>query len=86
MKEPTNEVDKNAISVACTNSHCKEEVVLATCSRNLHDWILVSIPVPLQFGRSTGKHVNHGAEYGLEIPTNFHFYRPEKTIKLVKKN
>ena len=27
VKEPTNEVDKNAVAVICTNSHCKEEVV-----------------------------------------------------------
>ena len=29
--------------------------------------------------------VNHGCEYGLEIPKNFHFYEPEKAIKLAKK-
>ena len=27
VKEPTNEVIKNAIAVVCTNSLCKEEVV-----------------------------------------------------------
>ena len=32
----------------------------------------------------TGKRVNHGGEYGLEIPANFHFYGPEKAIKLAK--
>ena len=26
---------------------------------------------------ATGKRVNHGRDYGLEIPANFHFYRPE---------
>ena len=29
--------------------------------------------------------VNHGCEYGLEIPKNFHFYEPEKAIKLAQK-
>ena len=31
------------------------------------------------------KRVKHGGEYGLEIYANFHFYGPEKTIKLAKK-
>ena len=31
---------------------------------------------------ATGKGVNHGGEYGLEIPAIFLFYGPEKTIKL----
>ena len=30
----------------------------------------------------TGKRVNHGGDYGLEIPENFHFYGPEEVIKL----
>ena len=34
---------------------------------------------------ATGKQVNHGGEYGLEIPADFHFYGPEKAIKLAKK-
>ena len=33
---------------------------------------------------ATGKPVTHGGEYRLEIPANFHFYVPEKTIKLAK--
>ena len=35
---------------------------------------------------ATGKQVNHGGDYGLEIPVNFHFHGPEKAIKLVKNN
>lgn len=27
MKDPTNKMDKNAVAVALTNSHCKEEGV-----------------------------------------------------------
>ena len=34
---------------------------------------------------ATGKPVNHGGKYGLGIPANFHFYGPEKAIKLAKK-
>ena len=33
----------------------------------------------------TGKRVNHGGKYRLETPVNFHFYVPEKSIKLGKK-
>ena len=35
---------------------------------------------------ATGKRVNHGGQYGLEIQANFHFYVPQNTIKLVKKS
>ena len=31
---------------------------------------------------ATGKHVNHGDEYGQEIPANF--YEPRKAIALAK--
>ena len=34
---------------------------------------------------ATEKHGNHGGKYVLEIPANFHFYAPEKTIKLAKR-
>ena len=33
---------------------------------------------------ATGKRVNHGGEYGLDILAKFHFYGPEKAIKLAK--
>ena len=33
----------------------------------------------------TGRRVNYGGEYGLEILANFHLYRPAKNIKLGKK-
>ena len=45
VKEPTNEVDKNAVAVVRTNYHCKEGVV-GMCNRNLYD----SFPTPLRFG------------------------------------
>ena len=34
---------------------------------------------------ATGKRVNHGGKYGLETPENFHFYGPEKAIKVAEK-
>ena len=33
---------------------------------------------------ATAKRVSHGGEYGLEIPTIFLFYGPEKILKLAK--
>ena len=35
VKEPTKEVNKNAIAVVCTNSHCKEEVVVCNIVLNI---------------------------------------------------
>ena len=32
----------------------------------------------------TWKRLNHDGEYRLEIPANFHFYGPEKTINLAE--
>ena len=34
---------------------------------------------------ATGERANHRGEYGLEISANFHFYEPEKSIKMAKK-
>ena len=81
----TSKVDKNAVVVVHTNSHCKEEVVhhvqpkisiivsmflsLPHCALNICNWELV----------------NYGAEYRLEVPANFHFYGPEKATKFAKK-
>ena len=58
------------------------------CNRNLHNCIrisiLVLILVPLRIDIfATGKHVNHGAEYGL-LNTIFHFYGPKKPLNLPK--
>ena len=56
------------------------------CYRNLHDCIHVSIlPHCALDIFATGKPVNHGGEYGLENPENFHFYGSEKAIKIAKK-
>ena len=56
------------------------------CDRNLHNFIRISILVPLRIDIfETGKHVNHGGEYGLEISIIFHFYGPKKATKLAQK-
>ena len=55
-------------------------------NRNLHNCIRISFLVPLSTDIfATGKHVNHGGEYGLEISTTFHFYGPKKAMKLAQK-
>ena len=51
VKEPTNEVVKNAVAVLwCVLILNVNMRWLAMCNRNLHDCINVSIPVPLRFG------------------------------------
>ena len=56
VKESTNEVDKNAVAVVCTNSHCKKRW-LAMCNRSFHDCIHVSIPDSLRSERTYYKTV-----------------------------
>ena len=85
MQESTNKVDKNAIAVFFTNSHFKENLV-GPLEQN--DNMIVSISL-FRFHYAlntfaTGKRINHRGGYGLEIPANFHFYGPEKTLKLTE--
>ena len=54
------------------------------CNRNLHNCIRISILVSLRIDIfATGKHVNHGVEYGL-LNTIFHFYGPKKPLNAPK--
>ena len=60
--------------------------VVAICNRNINDCILVYNPASLHFGHLCNwKRIKHGGEYGMEILETFHFYKPEKTIKLAKR-
>ena len=64
VKEPTNEVDKNDNAVICTTSYFKEEVV-----RHMLQNISVILSMFLSLPHYTlVKCINHGGEYGLEIP------------------
>ena len=47
--------------------------------------MLLTLPHSTLYIFATGKGVKHGGEYKLKIPASFHFYEPEKTIKLSKK-
>ena len=82
VKERTNEKDKNAVSIVRINSHYKKQVVghvqAAEYFRDCMPYCTLDI-------FAIGICVNHGCEYGLEIPKNFHFYEPEKAIKLAQK-
>ena len=78
VKEPVKEVGKNAVARA-------KNRWLAMCNRNLYDCIHVCLPHCTMDIFATGKRVNHEGEYGLEIPVNFHFYEPERSIELAKK-
>ena len=55
------------------------------CNRNLHDYIHISIPVPLRFEHLFKWKISQSCRW---IQTGnsykFYFYRPEKTIKLAK--
>ena len=85
VKEPTNKVDKNAVAVVHTNFHCKE--VVGHVQQNI--FMIASLFLSLShcalYIFANGKSINHGGEYGLEIPEKFNFSGPEKTIKMAKK-
>ena len=83
VKEPINKVDKNAVAVVDNNSHCKQVVGQVEISMIVSVFLSLSYCILHIF--ATGKRVNHGGEYGLEIPANFHFYGLEMAIKLTKK-
>ena len=68
----------------CVLIHTVKKRWLSLCDRNLHNCIRISILVPLRIDIfATGKHVNHGVEYGL-LNTIFHFYGPKKPLNSPK--
>ena len=78
-KEPSNGVDKNAVTVIRLNSCGKEEVV-GHVLQNISK--VVSLHLSLSHCylelEVTGKLVNRGGSYGLEIPARFRFHGPER--------
>ena len=81
VKEPTNKVDKNNNALICTTSYFKEELV-QHMPQNISVIVSVFLSLPITL---LVKCINHGGEYGLEIPANFNFCGPEKAIKLAQK-
>ena len=81
VKEPTNEVDKHAIAVVRINSLSKE-VVVGHVPKFISMIVsmFLSLPGCTLSIEVTGKRVNRGAGYGLEIPANFHLCGPEMPL------
>ena len=72
---------KNAVPVIRINSYSKELLVghvLKNMSKIV--FMLLSLPHCALGIFVTGKRINRGGGYGLEIPANFYFYGPEKAI------
>ena len=77
VKEPTNGIDKNAVSVVRT-TYCKEEMV-GHVEQNISMIVsmFLSLPHCALHIFANRKRVNHEGEYRLEIPKNFNFYGPK---------
>ena len=84
-KKPTNEMDKTAVAVIRINSY-SEEVVVGHAPKNLSKivFMFLSLPHCALDIFVTGKRINRGGGYGLEIPANFYLYDPAKTINWLK--
>ena len=81
-KRVTNDVGKNAAAVVRIHSHCKEEVVEHVQQKSTR-YYPCFYPCPSVLDIFViGKRVNHGGKDRLEIPANFQFYGPEKSINL----
>ena len=81
VKEPTNKVDENAVDVVCTNSHCKEEVV-CHMQQNISMIMSVFLFLPIVPWLNTS---TMDVNTDWKFPACFHFYGPEKAIKLAQK-
>ena len=84
VKEPTNKVEKNAVAVVRTNSHCEKDGWHCATEISMIVSMFLSLLHCALDVFATGKLVNHGGACGLEIPAIFLFYAPEKIIKLAK--
>ena len=80
-KEPSNRVEKNAVTVICRHS-CGREVV-GHVPQDIAKVVLLYLSLPHFYLELevTGKHVNHEGGYGLEILARFCLYRPEKATQ-----
>ena len=86
MKEPTNEVNKNVVTVVCTNSYYKEDMVgHVQQSTSFIVSSFLSLPDSILGIFATKKCVNNESEYGLDTRANVNFGVYKKIIKLAKK-
>ena len=74
-------MDKTAVAVIRINSYSKE-LLVGHVLKNVSKIVFMFLSLPhCALGIFvTGKRINHGSGYVLEIPANFYFYGPEKAI------
>ena len=73
-------MDKTAVAVICINFY-SEEVVVGHLLKNMSKIVFMFLfLLHCAYLWPIRKRINCGGEYGLEIPTNFYFYDPEKAI------
>ena len=85
-REPTNEVDKHAVAIMCSDSLVKESVV-GHIPHNISKFssMFLTIPSTAIEVEVLGKRVNRGSGYGLEIPVKYGYYSQEKLIQWLAK-
>ena len=83
--EPANIVDKNAVAIIRTDSMGKDSVV-GHLPENISKLCTLFLKVPNTGirARVTGKRLNRGGGYGLEIPVVYEFVGPAKFVEWVK--
>ena len=86
-REPSNEVDKNAVALIKTDS-LGVKVIVGHVPWNVSNFFSMFLKVPNTSieVEVVGKRVNRGGGYGLEIPVVYRFNGPENLVKwLIKK-
>ena len=85
-QEPSNEVDKNAITIIRSDSWEKETIV-GHVPQNISKTYLMFLKVPntLTEVQVVGKRLNRGGSHGLEIPVIYRFYAQEKLVNWLMK-
>ena len=83
--EPDNIVDKNAVAIIRTDSMGKDSVV-GHLPENISKLCTLFLKVPNTRirARVTGKRLNRGGGYGLEVPVVYDFVGPVKFVDWVK--
>ena len=81
-KETLNEMDKIAVAVSIL---IVKKWWLGMCQRTCSRLYLCSYPYHCALAIFlTGKRINRGGGYGLEIPANVYFYDPKEAINWLK--
>ena len=83
-REPTNEVEKHAVAIMCSDSLGKESVV-GHIPHNKFSSMFLTIPSTAIEVEVLGKRINRGSGYGLEIPVKYRYYGQEKLIQWLAK-